>query len=142
MVSFAEVEIDLETGKVEVVEFLNYVDCGTPINPKLARGQVEGATAQGIGMALYEEHVLDKNGRMVTNDFFTYKIPARKDLKNIKVKFAQSYEPTGPFGAKSVSEIGLDTPGPAIANAIFDAIGVRLRKLPIKSEEVFFALNS
>ncbi len=142
MVSFAEVEIDLETGKVDVLNFLSYVDCGTPINPKLARGQVEGATAQGIGMALYEEHVSDKNGRIVTNDFFTYKIPAREDIKNIKVEFAKSYEPTGPFGAKSVSEIGLDTPAPAIANAIFDAIGVRIKKLPIKSEDMFFAIKN
>ncbi len=142
MVSFAEVEIDLETGKVDVLNFLSYVDCGTPINPKLARGQVEGATVQGIGMVLYEEHVFDKNGRMVTNDFFTYKIPSRKDVKNIKVEFAKSYEPTGPFGAKSVSEIGLDTPAPAIANAIFDAVGIRVKKLPIKSEDIFFALKN
>ncbi len=140
MVSFAEVEIDLETGKVEVVDFLNYVDCGTTINPILAKGQVEGATAQGIGMALYEEHIWDKNGRMVTDDFFTYKIPARDDIKNVRVYFAKSYEPTGPFGAKSVSEIGLDTPGPAIANAIYDAVGIRVHKLPIKSEELYFEL--
>ena len=141
MVSFAEVEIDLETGKVDVVDFLSYVDCGTTINPKLARGQVEGATVQGIGMTLYEEHVYDSSGRMVTNDFFTYKIPARDDIRRIRVKFAKSYEPTGPFGAKSVSEIGTDTPAPAIANAIFDAIGIRMRRLPIKSEDLYFALK-
>ncbi len=141
MVSFAEVEVDLETGKVDVLRFLNYVDCGTTINPLLAKGQVEGATAQGIGMALYEEHILDKNGRMVTDDFFTYKIPSRDDLKRIEVHFAKSYEPTGPFGAKSVSEIGLDTPGPAIANAIRDAVGIRLNRLPIKSEDLYFELK-
>ncbi len=141
MVSFAEVEIDLETGKIEVVDFLNYVDCGTTINPILAKGQVEGATAQGIGMALYEEHIMDKNGRMVTDDFFTYKIPSREDIKNVRVYFAKSYEPTGPFGAKSVSEIGLDTPGPAIANAIYDAVGIRVKKLPIKAEELYFELE-
>ncbi len=141
MVSFAEVEVDLETGKVDVVDFLNYVDCGTTINPLLAKGQVEGATAQGIGMALYEEHIFDKNGRMVTDDFFTYKIPSRDDLKKIEVYFAKSYEPTGPFGAKSVSEIGLDTPGPAIANAIYDASGIRINRLPISSEDLYFKLK-
>ncbi|MCD6238332.1 MAG: molybdopterin-dependent oxidoreductase [Thermotogae bacterium] len=141
MVSFAEVEIDLETGKVDVVDFLSYVDCGTTINPKLARGQVEGATVQGIGMTLFEEHVYDSSGRMVTSDFFTYKIPVRDDIKKIRVRFAKSYEPTGPFGAKSVSEIGTDTPGPAIANAIFDAVGIRMRRLPIKSEDLYFELK-
>ncbi len=141
MATFVEVEADLETGKVRVVDILDYVDCGTTINPILARGQVEGAVSQGVGMALYEEHIYDKKGRMVTDDFFTYKIPARADIGKIRVKFANSYEPTGPFGAKSVSEIGLDTPGPAIANAIFDAVGIRLKKLPIRSEELFFALK-
>ncbi len=141
MVTFAEIEIDLETGKVDVMSMLNYVDCGTPINPLLARGQVEGASSQGIGMALYEEHIFDKNGRMVTDDFFTYKVPSRDDIKKITVKFADSYEPTGPFGAKSVSEIGLDTPGPVIANAIFDAVGIRVNRLPIKSEDLYFKLN-
>ncbi len=140
MVTFVEIEMDLETGKVDVVDLLNYVDCGTPINPLLARGQVEGASAQGIGMALYEEHIFDKNGRMVTDDFFTYKIPTREDIKKIEVRFANSYEPTGPFGAKSVSEIGLDTPGPAIANAIFDAVGIRMNELPIRSDEMFLKL--
>ncbi len=141
LVSFAEVEIDLETGKVKVIDFLNYIDCGVTINPVLARGQVEGASAQAIGMALFEDHIFDKNGRIVTNDFFTYKIPARGDIMKIEVKFAESYEPTGPFGAKSVSEIGMDTPGPAIANAIFDAIGVRMKRLPIKSEDLFFEIR-
>ncbi|BBJ27416.1 xanthine dehydrogenase family protein molybdopterin-binding subunit [Athalassotoga saccharophila] len=141
LVSFAEVEIDMETGKVKVVDFLNYIDCGVPINPILARGQVEGASAQGIGIALFEDHIMDKNGRLITDDFFTYKIPARGDIGKIEVRFAKSYEPTGPFGAKSVSEIGLDTPGPAIANAIYDALGIRMRRLPIRSEELFFEIR-
>jgi putative selenate reductase molybdopterin-binding subunit len=141
LVSFAEVEIELNSGKVKVIDFLNYIDCGVPINPVLARGQVEGASAQGIGMALFEDHVMDKSGRIITNDFFTYKIPARGDIGRIQVRFVKSYEPTGPFGAKSVSEIGLDTPGPAIANAIFDAIGIRVRRLPIRSEDLFFEIR-
>ena len=140
LASFAEVEVDLETGKIELVKFVSYADCGTPLNPVQALGQLEGATVQGIGWALFEDVIYGKDGRMLTNDFFTYKIPTRMDYGKLECGFVDSYEPTGPFGAKSIAEIGIDTPIPAIANAIYDATGVRLRKAPFNSEELFFEI--
>ncbi len=105
-------------------------------------GQLEGASMQGIGWALYEDVIYAKNGRMLTNDFFTYKIPSRMDYGKLTCGLVESYEPTGPFGAKSIGEIGIDTPIPAIANAIFDATGIRLRQAPFKSEKMLFEILS
>ncbi len=136
MAGFVEIELDTETGKYEILDFVGVVDCGTPINPNLARIQVEGGILQGIGMASMEKVVYSKKGKMVTNNLMNYKIPNRKDVGKITVEFAESYEPSGPFGAKSVGEIGIDTPPAVIANAIFNATGVRIRNLPITPEKV------
>jgi putative selenate reductase molybdopterin-binding subunit len=141
MSGFAEVEVDTETGKVEVVNYAAVVDCGTTINPNLAKIQVEGALVQGIGMALYEEARVSEKGFSLNNNMMYYNIPTRKDIRNIAVEFAESYEPSGPYGAKSVAEIGIDTPPAAIANAIYNAVGVRLTDLPITPEKVFMALR-
>ncbi len=141
MAGMALVEVDLETGKVDLIDYKAVVDCGTVINPNLARVQTEGGIVQGIGMALYEDVIYNSKGQVITNSFMQYKIPTRQDIGNIEVDFASSYEPTGPFGAKSIGEIVINTPSPAIANAIFNACGVRIRELPITPEKVFMALK-
>jgi CO/xanthine dehydrogenase Mo-binding subunit len=135
---FAEVEVDTLTGEVELLNYLSVVDCGTVISPNLARVQVEGGTVQGIGLALFEDIQYDKkNGKVLNDTLMQYKIPSRKDIGNIDVHFHISNEPTGPFGAKSIGEIVINTPAPAIADAVFKASGVRVRSLPITSEKIF-----
>jgi putative selenate reductase molybdopterin-binding subunit len=141
MGGFAEVEVDLETGKVEVIDYVAIVDCGTPINPNLARIQVEGGLLQGIGMTLYENVVRNEKGKLLTNNLMQYKVPTRKDVTKLTVEFVESYEPSGPFGAKSVGEIGIDTPPAAISNAIYNACGVRITNLPITPEKVLLKLK-
>ncbi|MCK8060396.1 MULTISPECIES: xanthine dehydrogenase family protein molybdopterin-binding subunit [unclassified Fusibacter] len=141
MVGACEVEVDKRTGRIKVLEYHGAVDCGTPINPNLARIQVEGALLQGIGMTLYEEVNYLENGSVFNNSFMRYKVPTRMDVGPMHVSFEESYEPSGPYGAKSVGEIGIDTPPAAIANAIFNATGVRIRSLPITSESLWNALN-
>mgnify|MGYP001338972119 CR=1 FL=1 len=139
---FAEVEVDKETGKVELIDFVAVVDCGTVINPNLARIQVEGGIVQGIGMALYEEVRYDERGTLQTNSFMQYKIPSRKDVGMIRVAFEESYEPTGPFGAKSVGEVVVNTPPPAIVNAIYQATGVIIDSLPATPEKIYMGMRN
>lgn len=142
MAGFAEVEVDLETGKVDVLDYVAVVDCGTPINRNLARIQVEGGLLQGIGMALYEDVRYTEKGRMLTGDLLQYKIPSREDVRKLTVELTDSYEPSGPFGAKSVGEIGIDTPLAAIANAVYHATGARIRELPLTPPRVLAAINA
>ncbi|ODA39898.1 molybdopterin cofactor-binding domain-containing protein [Desulfosporosinus sp. BG] len=138
---FAEVEVDQETGKVELIDYVAVVDCGTVINPNLARMQAEGGIAQGIGMALYEEVRYDELGKMATNSFMQYKIPCRKDIGKVRIAFEESFEPTGPFGAKSIGEVVANTPSPAIVHAVYNAVGVKINHLPITSEKVFLGMQ-
>ena len=142
MAGFAEVEVDTATGKVDLVDYVAVVDCGQAINPNLAKVQVEGGLAQGIGMALTEEVRYGKRGQLLTNTLMTYKIPARQDIPSLRVELVESHEPSGPYGAKSIGEIGIDTPPAAIANAVFNAVGVRIRDLPITPEKVLSALSA
>ena len=137
---FVETEIDKESGKVEIIDYVAVVDCGTVINKNLATIQVEGGIVQGIGMALYEDVVYTQRGKLASNTFMQYKIPTRKDVGNIIVDFEESYEPTGPFGAKSVGEVVINTPSPAIENAIYNGLGVNLNILPMTPERVFMAM--
>ncbi len=139
--TFVEVEVDTQTGKVDILKYVSILDIGTPINPNLARIQAEGGAVQGIGMALYEDVKYSSSGRLLTNNLMYYKIPSRLDVPEMHIEFLESYEPTGPFGAKSVAEIGIDTPPAAIANAVYDAVGVRIKDLPITPEKVFFAMK-
>ena len=136
MAGLAEVEIDPETGSVEVTDYVAVVDCGTPVNPNLARVQTEGGIVQGIGMALTEEVQYTDTGRIRNNSFMQYKIPSRMDVGQIRVEFESSYEQSGPFGAKSIGELVIDTPCPAIADAVYNAVGVRIRELPITPEKI------
>ena len=136
MVGMAEVEVDTETGTVEVLDYVAAVDCGTPINPNLARVQTEGGIAQGIGMALWEDVQYTDKGKIRNNSFMQYKIPTRQDIGNIRVDFECSYEKSGPFGAKSIGELVIDTPCPALAEAIYNATGVRLTELPMTPEKI------
>lgn len=141
LAAFCEVAVDEATGLVKVVRFVSAVDCGTAINPKLTEGQVEGAIAMGIGYALHEELVFDEKGRLRTPDYARYKIPGSQDLPRLETIIVESFEPTGPMGAKSVSEIGINAPIPAIANAIHDATGVWLTRTPFTPERVWRALR-
>ena len=136
MVGMAEVEVDTETGSVDVLDYVAVVDCGTPINPNLARVQTEGGIAQGIGMALWEDVQYTDKGKIRNNSFMQYKIPTRQDIGNIRVDFECSYEKSGPFGAKSIGELVIDTPCPALAEAIYNATGVRLTELPMTPEKI------
>ena len=140
MVGMVEIELDKETGHIEILDYVAVVDCGTPVNPNLARVQVEGGLGQGIGMALYEGVDYTPNGYVKQNSFMQYKVPARVDVGKLRVEFESSYEPTGPFGAKSIGEIVINTPSPALAHAVFNATGLWIRELPITSEKIVMGL--
>lgn len=142
MVGMAEIELDKETGSVTVLDYKAVVDCGTPVNPNLARVQTEGGIVQGIGMALFEDVHYTPAGRILENSLMQYKIPTRLDMGHLQVEFEASYEPTGPFGAKSIGEIVINTPAPAIAHAVFRATGTWFRDLPITPEKVYTALHA
>ena len=135
MAGIAEVEVDKATGKVTVVDYAAAVDCGTVINEALARVQAEGGIAQGIGHALYEIVEHDDRGRLRTGNFMSYKLPTRLDIGSIRVAFEPSYEPTGPFGAKSIGEVVINTPLAAVASAVAHATGHQVRSLPITPEK-------
>ncbi|MGN0466746.1 MAG: xanthine dehydrogenase family protein molybdopterin-binding subunit [Lachnospiraceae bacterium] len=136
MVGMAEVEVDMETGAIELIDYAAVVDCGTPLNPALVKVQTEGGLGQGIGMAMYEDVIYNAKGKDLTNSFMQYKIPTRLDVGTIRVELESSYEPTGPFGAKSIGEVVINTPSPAIANAVYNATKVRIRELPITAEKI------
>ena len=140
MVGAVEIELDKSTGKVDIIDYVGVLDCGTPINPNLVKIQAEGGIAQGIGMALWEDVKFDASGKLLNDNFMSYKIPSRLDIKNVRISLAPTYEPTGPFGAKSVGELVINTPCPAIANAIHNASGIRLRTLPMTSEKIMMAI--
>jgi putative selenate reductase molybdopterin-binding subunit len=138
--TFAEVEVDTETGQVRVLHIATAVDPGTAVNPMQSEGQVEGAVTQGMGFALTEELLLDGGGRPLNANFTDYKIFSAKDMPKMTTILVETDEPLGPFGAKSISEVPINGPAPAIGNAIYHAAGVRIRKLPIRPEDVLRAL--
>jgi xanthine dehydrogenase molybdenum-binding subunit len=140
---FVEVEVDTETGQVEVLRVVYAHDVGRVINPNAAEGQVEGGFQQGMGMALMEQIQFDPDtGACVTSDFLDYKIPTAVEMPpKIESIFIESNEPTGPFGAKSLSEVCVVVPPAAIANAVYNATGVRIRELPITPEKILAGLG-
>ena len=140
MVGAVEIELDKETGHVEILDYAAVVDCGTVINPNLARVQAEGGIVQGIGMTLYENIQYTDKGQMLNNSLMQYKIPTRLDMGKVRIEFAPSHEETGPFGAKSIGEVVINTPLPAITHAIANATGLWFNELPITSEEIAMGL--
>jgi len=138
---FAEVEVDTETGLVKVSRVVSVQDVGKAINPSIVEGQIEGAIAQGLGYALTEELVIGKEGRPLNPTFLDYKLFTSTDMPDVQVILVESMDPIGPFGAKGVGEASLIPVAPAVANAIYDAIGVQIKELPITPERVLRALG-
>lgn len=141
---FVEVEVDVETGQIEVKQVVPVHEIGKVIHPVAAAGQIEGGIQQGIGHTLYEDHQIDlKTGRSLNANFVDYKMPLAMDMPPIRTIILETApDPGGPFGAKGVGEDPIVAIGPAIANAVHDAIGVRFRHYPIKPEQVLQALRS
>ena len=136
MAGIAEVDVDKLTGEISIHDYVAVVDCGTVINSNLARIQAEGGIAQGIGMALFEDVTYTDKGKMRNSSFLQYKIPTRLDVGTVRVEFDSSYENSGPFGAKSIGEVVINTPAPALASAVAHASGIYVRTLPITAEKV------
>ncbi|KKL63659.1 hypothetical protein LCGC14_2172890, partial [marine sediment metagenome] len=134
---FAEIDVDKKTGEIHVVQFVSAVDCGMPVNPALVEGQIEGAAVNGLSYALCEEYIFDSKGKMLNPGFWDYKIYTDRDIPEMKTIVVNSFEETGPFGAKSVGEIGINGPAPAVANAVYDAVGVRMYETPMTPEKVW-----
>lgn len=139
---FTEVEVDRATGKVRVLRYVQAVDCGVPINPVLARGQAIGALVNGLSYALTERYIYNDKGRMLNPHYGSYKIYSSRDIPKITTIFVPSYEETGPFGAKSVGEICISGPLPAISNAIYDAVDIRLHRTPYTPDKVLKAIQA
>jgi xanthine dehydrogenase molybdenum-binding subunit len=135
-----EVEVDKETGQVKILRYVAAHDVGRAINPMLLEGQVYGGVTQGIGYALTERLIL-QNGKVMNANFLDYKMLTAKDVPNIETIVVETNDPFGPFGAKGIGEPGLVPTAPAIANAIYDAVGVRIKELPITPEKVLAALK-
>jgi len=138
---FAEVGVDRETGIVRLERMLGVADCGVALHPDLAQGQLEGAMAQGVGQALFEELGFSQRGRCVTTNLLDYRIPATLDVPDLQAVLLDSYEPSGPLGAKSIAEIGINGPLPALSNAMYHALGVRLTRAPFTPARVLEALE-
>ncbi len=142
MACFVEIEVDTETGVIDVTNLVGVVDCGTPINPKLARVQTEGGMIQGLGLAIMEDVHYDSVGRFSNPSLMEYKIPARDDMRiNVQVDFTDTYEPTGPYGAKSIGEVVLNPVPPAVQEALYNAVGIWITDMPMTPEKVLKALK-
>ena len=141
MVGMVELEVDRETGSAEILDYTAVVDCGTTVNPALAQIQTEGGLVQGIGMALMEDIHYDERGRLSESSLMQYRIPTRLETGRLHVEFASSYEKSGPFGAKSIGEIVINTPSPAIAHAVYRATGAWQRELPITPEKIWRSMK-
>ena len=140
-IQVAEVLVDTLTGEVQVERMTVAQDVGKAINPLAVEGQIEGAVLQGVGYALSEELITDSKGRVVSDCFEKYMLPTSMDMPEIQVILVESADLEGPYGAKGVGEIGLNNTAPAIVNALYNAIGIRFHRLPVKAEDVYFALQ-
>jgi len=139
---YAEVEVDTETGQVTVKKLVMAVDCGMAINPQMAQGQVEGGLAQALGYTVSEEMAFDDEGRLLARRFGDYHIFTADEMPELQAILVPTYEPSGPFGAKAVAEIPMDGVAPAVGNAVYHAVGARLRDLPLTPEKVWRAMRS
>jgi putative selenate reductase molybdopterin-binding subunit len=138
---YAEIEVDTQTGQVTVKKLVMAVDCGTPINPQTSEGQIEGGLAQALGYAVCEEMPYDAQGRLLATRFADYHIFQADEMPELQAILVPTFEPSGPYGAKAVAEIPMDGVAPAIANALYHAVGVRMRDLPLTPERVWQALR-
>jgi len=136
----AEIEVDTETGQIKVLKVASCFDVGKVINPQLIEAQVEGAIVQGLGSALWEELIL-KDGKVLNPSFVDYKIPTADDMPEMVIKFIENPEETGPFGARGIGEPCMVPAAPAIANALYNALGIRINSLPLTAEKVLKALK-
>ncbi len=140
---FAQVAVNIRTGKVKIQKYYAFQDCGTPINPEYAMGQVYGAVMKSIGHAMYEEMLFDEKGRCLTSDLRSYGVPMIGDVPDdFRVELIETNDPYGPFGAKSISEVSVNGAAPTLANAIHDACGIWLRKWPFSPENVLRGLGT
>ena len=139
---FVEIEVDKETGIITPIKYVAAVDCGVVINPELTKGQIIGSIVNGIGYALTEEYKFSQSGKLTNNNFMEYRIPSSRDIPKIKTILVETYEPKGPYGAKSVAEININGPVPAIGNALYNTLGIRIHKLPYTPEKVLEALKN
>jgi len=136
-----EVDVDTETGRVRVIKVTEAGDCGQAVNPMSVEGQVEGSIMFTLGQALYEEMILDENGKMINPSLHDYRVPTAMELPEIDSTIVDSYDPTAPFGVKESGEGPVQPTIPAITNAIYDAIGIRFTELPITPEKVLKTLH-
>lgn len=136
-----EVEVDRETGQVEIKKYIFAIDAGRAVNPMLLEGQLEGGVAMGLGYALTEELKLEK-GKVLNPNFLDYRLPTSRDVPRVQSIIVETHDPEGPFGAKGVGEPPLVAVAPAVANAIYDAVGVRIKELPITPEKILAALKA
>jgi putative selenate reductase molybdopterin-binding subunit len=136
-----EVEVDEETGQVKVVDFVAATDCGNVVNPALAESQVEGGVAQGIGYGLMEDLVCEE-GQTLNPSFATYKIPTATEMPPIRSIWVETNDPRGPYGAKGLGEMGLVPTAPALANAVYNATGARVNRIPLSPERVLVAVDA
>ena len=139
---FAEVLVDTETGQVTVEQLVMAVDSGTIVNPITASGQVEGGMTQALGYAVCEEMVYDEQGALLTTNLSDYRIYSAVDMPEMQSYLVETHDPFGPFGVKAIAEIPIDGMAPAVANAVADAVGVRVRQIPLTPERVFRAINA
>jgi len=141
-VHLADVEVDVETGKIEILRYTAVQDAGTAVHPEIVEGQIQGGTVQGIGWALNEEYWYDKDGRMRNDSLLDYRMPTAVDLPMIEAIIVEVPNPGHPYGVRGVGEMPIVPPPAAIANAVFDATGVRLRELPMSPARVVAALRA
>jgi putative selenate reductase molybdopterin-binding subunit len=136
------VAVNTRTGEIKVMKYYALQDCGTPVNPELAEGQVYGGVLKAIGHSLWEELKMDEEGRCLNANLWDYGVPMIGDIPDdFRVKFIQTDDPFGPFGAKSVSEVSTNGAAPAIAIAVHNAAGIWLRSWPFRPEKVLKALG-
>src|SRR5699024_2139674 len=135
-----EIEVDMETGHIDVLKVASCWDVGKVINPTLIEGQIEGAILQGIGSALYEELQL-VDGHLLNKSFMDYKIPTVGDMPEMKLAFLENAQHDGPFGARGIAEPAMIPSAPAIANALFNALGIRVKEIPLTPERILEALK-
>jgi len=138
----AEVEVDTETGTVRVLKAISAVDAGRVINPITAEGQIEGGATQALGYGVCEEMVYDAQGALLTTNFSDYRIYSAPDMPVMETFIVETSDPFGPFGAKAIAEIPIDGIAPAVANAVADALQIRIRQIPLTPERVLRAIHA